>query len=275
MGAYRYGRPHVGYQALMANALLTYTYASGYVTELLSGEFNAPFGRSSHHQVWSQAMVASPVLAGLFGIEAGDGGRRLAIAPQLPASWDRAAVRGLAVGAGRYDVTIERGAGTSTLRVEPRAGTASLPALALAPALPLDARVASVTANGVPVRFESRSVGDVQRVEIAVPAGAGPQTIVIAHSGGTDVDVPLEPLRPGATSQGLRVLRVRPSQDALALTLEGRAGRTYDVPVRTPRRLGSAAGVTVDPVADGALLHVTFDGPPGEYVRREIALPLR
>jgi glycogen debranching enzyme len=35
MGAYRYGRPHVGYQALMANALLTYSGALGYVTELL------------------------------------------------------------------------------------------------------------------------------------------------------------------------------------------------------------------------------------------------
>jgi len=38
MGAYVYGRPHVGYQALMANALLTYTNALGYVTELLSGD---------------------------------------------------------------------------------------------------------------------------------------------------------------------------------------------------------------------------------------------
>src|SRR5918912_4427743 len=52
VGAYRYGRPTVGYQALMANALLTYANALGYVTELLSGDFQAPFGRSSHHQVW-------------------------------------------------------------------------------------------------------------------------------------------------------------------------------------------------------------------------------
>ncbi|MEP6925912.1 MAG: GH116 family glycosyl hydrolase [Pyrinomonadaceae bacterium] len=51
--AYNYGRPHVGNQALMANALLTYSDALGYVTELLSGDFNASFGRSSHHQVWS------------------------------------------------------------------------------------------------------------------------------------------------------------------------------------------------------------------------------
>ncbi len=61
MAAYRYGRPHVGYQALTANALLTFDGALGYVTELLSGDFNAAFGRSSHHQIWSEAMVVTPV----------------------------------------------------------------------------------------------------------------------------------------------------------------------------------------------------------------------
>ena len=48
---------------LMANALLTFQGALGYVTELLSGDFNAPFGRSSHHQVWSEAMVVTPAAA--------------------------------------------------------------------------------------------------------------------------------------------------------------------------------------------------------------------
>ncbi len=67
VGAYRYGRPHIGYQALMGNALLTYANALGYVTELLPGDFNAPFGRSSHHQVWPEAMVVAPTLRGLSG----------------------------------------------------------------------------------------------------------------------------------------------------------------------------------------------------------------
>src|SRR5438094_860529 len=93
MGAYRYGRPHVGYQATMANALLTFDNALGYVTELLSGAFDAPFGRSSHHQVWSEAMVVSPVLRGLLGLEASGGGRVLTFAPQVPADWDSVGVR--------------------------------------------------------------------------------------------------------------------------------------------------------------------------------------
>jgi hypothetical protein len=149
VGAYRYGRPHVGYQALMANALLTYTGALGAVTELLSGDRFAPFGRSSHHQIWSQAMVVSPVMGGLFGVSVERGGKLLSLAPQLPASWDRAALRNLPVGGSRLDAVFERAPGRFTVRVTALSGT--LPeTVAIAPALPLDARVTSVTAGRAP-----------------------------------------------------------------------------------------------------------------------------
>ena len=108
MGAYRYGRPHAGYQAAMANVLLTDQYALGYVTELLSGDFNAPFGRSSHHQVWSEAMVVTPLVRGLLGIEATEGGRTLTFAPQLPADWDRVSATNVPAGEARYDLGLER-----------------------------------------------------------------------------------------------------------------------------------------------------------------------
>ena len=117
MGAYRYGRPHVGYQALMANALLTYEGALGYVTELLSGDFNAAFGRSSHHQVWSEAMVVTPALRGLLGVEISAGGRGLSFAPQFPANWDRVAVRNVAAGDARYDLSLERTAGQESVKI--------------------------------------------------------------------------------------------------------------------------------------------------------------
>jgi glycogen debranching enzyme len=276
VGAYRYGRPHVGYQALMANALLTYTGALGAVTELLSGDRFAPFGRSSHRQIWSQAMVVSPIVSGLFGVEAGDGGRRLTIAPQLPASWDRAALRNLAVGGSRLDALFERAPGRFTVRVTPLAG--ALPAtLAFAPALPLDARVTAVTSGGRPVPFTLRREGDVQRAFVALLPGpqAGPQEVVFAFEGGTEVDVAIEEPRPGAVSEGLRVLRVRPDGEALRLVVEGRAGRAYPLRVRTARTVAAADGVTVTPEPGGASLAIAFEGEAGAYVRREIALPLR
>ena len=39
------------------------------MTELLSGELYQPLGRSSSHQIWSSAMVVTPALRGLFGLD--------------------------------------------------------------------------------------------------------------------------------------------------------------------------------------------------------------
>ena len=76
----------------MQNAGLTWAQDPGAVTELLSGQFFAPLGRSTSHQLWSSAMVISPVLRGLFGLEWDAAANKLTITPSLPAQWDKAAL---------------------------------------------------------------------------------------------------------------------------------------------------------------------------------------
>src|SRR5262249_40860785 len=127
VAAYKHGRPLVGFQSLMANALLTYAGALGDVTELLSGDFATPFGRSSHHQIWSEAMVVTPIVRGLLGLEASDGGRTLQFAPALPATWDRVEARGVRVRGERYDLTFERGAGRAVVRITSRGDRSAAP----------------------------------------------------------------------------------------------------------------------------------------------------
>jgi len=279
VAAYRYGRPHVGHQALMANALLTYTGALGYVTELLSGDFATPFGRSSHHQVWSEAMVVTPTLRGLLGLETTDAGRTLRLAPMLPAAWDRVVVRGIRAGDARYDATIERAADKTVVRLTRRDATASPPRaptrLIVAPALPLDARVRGVTVNGATVKHEVMPIGDVQRVQVATEDRSLTTEVVFSVDEGTDVYVDAQELRGGAESEGLRILRARADAGTLRLTVEGRGGRTYLVGVRTPRRLGTADGVTTTALPGrDPQLHIQFDGTSDAYVRREIVIPL-
>ncbi|HUG53777.1 MAG TPA: GH116 family glycosyl hydrolase, partial [Vicinamibacteria bacterium] len=273
VGAYRYGRPHVGYQALMANALLTYPWALGYVTELLSGRFHAPFGRSSHHQVWSEAMVVAPMVRGLLGIEVGGAGRRLTFAPQLPADWDEVAVRRVGVGNSRVDLAVRRGPGRLEVTADTTAGTP--PALALAPALPLDARVRSVTVDGLEVPVRTRPQGDVQRVEVEVAGTATARRVVVTYDEGTEVYTRHELPEAGSESRGLRILRARAEAGALRLVVEGVAGRSYEVGVRTPRRIGTAPGVSVTPDGRGSRLGVVFDGEADAYVRRTIVLSLQ
>jgi glycogen debranching enzyme len=325
MAAYRHGRPHVGFDALMANALLTETGALGSITELISGEIDAPFGRSSHHQIWSQAMVATPLVRGLLGIDVSHAGTTLTIAPQLPADWRTVHIRRVPAAGALYDVDIERSATHYAITVsrdaakpsaaspsaaatasasEPatvsaaapaaaqapiaaapsmhapaaaRAPTSSTPparspaaaqtlSLTFAPALPLDARVRRVMVNGRAQRFAIEREGDVQRVRVTidrVPLGAAaaggaatPVRLEITHDAGSDVVVPIVTPSAGAQSQGLRILRVTPDRDGLALRVEGRGQRTYTV---TVYQRGIEQRVPI-----------TFEGSPDDYVRRDV-----
>jgi glycogen debranching enzyme len=274
MGAYRYGRPHVGYQALMANALLRSRSALGYVTELLSGDFNSPFGRSSDHQVWSEAMVITPLLRGMLGVEAEAGGRRLRFAPALPADWDRVALKNVAVGSGRYDLALARSAGRMSIELVARQGAPALDLVA-APALPLDARVRSVSVNGAAAKHAVHRSGDVQRVEVVARGASTRSQIVFDYAEGTDVYAPAEPSEPAARSVGLRILRSRADGQALRLLLEGRAGQTYVLRVRTPRALDGGQHYTVKKSSDGWELRVPFEGTTDGYVQREVTVSLR
>ena len=100
LAEYRGNQPLAGYQMLMENANLTWAQDLGADTELLSGDFFVPFGRSTSHQLWSSAMVITPTLRGLFGIDIDAQTKTITVNPHLPANWDRAYIENLALGTG-------------------------------------------------------------------------------------------------------------------------------------------------------------------------------
>jgi glycogen debranching enzyme len=108
LAQYRAGRPLAGYAALMRNVDLTWAQDPGFITEVLSGRFYQPLGRSSSHQLWSSAMVLSPAIRGLFGIDVNAVHRTLDLQPHLPASWDFAELRNVRVGDDLYEITLKR-----------------------------------------------------------------------------------------------------------------------------------------------------------------------
>ncbi|HEY3938492.1 MAG TPA: glycogen debranching protein [Bryobacteraceae bacterium] len=108
LAEYRAGRSLAGYSHLMQNLNLTWEQDLGSVTELLSGEFFQPLGRSSSHQMWSSAMVITPLLRGLFGIDWNAITHTLRVTPHLPAGWDRAQLRHLALGSTEVNLDMER-----------------------------------------------------------------------------------------------------------------------------------------------------------------------
>jgi hypothetical protein len=108
MAEYRAHRPLSAYAHLMQNVNLTWDQDLGSVTELLSGEYYAPLGRSSSHQLWSSAMVITPLVRGLFGLDWNAGTNTLRVTPNLPADWDGAKVSHVAIGSEPMDIEYER-----------------------------------------------------------------------------------------------------------------------------------------------------------------------
>jgi glycogen debranching enzyme len=136
LSEYRNGRSLSGYAHLMQNANLTWFQNPGAVTELLSGEFFAPLGRSTSHQLWSSAMVISPTLRGLFGLRWDAARNTLSISPALPATWDGAKLHRVPFGDGRIEIELKRSgavlevraSGVSGLKLESRlTGASSVP----------------------------------------------------------------------------------------------------------------------------------------------------
>ena len=192
---YRNGRSLSAYAHLMQNADLTWAQDPGAVTELLSGQFFAPLGRSTSHQLWSSAMVISPVLRGLFGLEWDAAGNKLTVTPSLPAEWDRATLRHVPLAGGTVDVEITRSGAMLLVRAS---GSSS-------PSVLLDSRAPGA-------KFSS----GVLRIPLpAVEAG-------LTHA------LP----QPGATTQQMKVIDQQSTANSLTLTLAALANSHQTIMLR-------------------------------------------
>lgn len=204
LAEYRAGRSLSGYSHLMQNAGLTWTQDLGAVTELLSGEFFQPLGRSSSHQLWSSAMVITPLLRGLFGLNWDAPKRTLRVSPSLPAEWDNATIHNVPFGSGHVDLAMERKNGN--LVVQATAHDAGAFCLIPAAAKERSCNEGSLAAHSFTIPLPP--------VELGIPHG-----------------LPLE----GATTSQLKVLDQQVNGRQAVFILAGMAGSVYDLPVRLNR----------------------------------------
>jgi glycogen debranching enzyme len=126
LSEYRRGRSLSGYAHVMQNADLTWAQDLGAVTELLSGEFFRWFGRSTSHQLWSSAMVITPTLRGMFGLEWDAAGKRLSVTPNLPAQWDGAKILNIPIGNSHVALELKRSRTFLSVRLTGEANSVKL-----------------------------------------------------------------------------------------------------------------------------------------------------
>jgi glycogen debranching enzyme len=232
---YRNGRSLSGYAHLMQNADLTWAQDPGAVTELLSGQFFAPLGRSTSHQLWSSAMVISPVLRGLFGLEWNAAANKLTVTPSLPAQWDKAALQHVPFAAGELDLEMKRDGSILTVQAT---GPAASP-------ITLASRTPGAKAKG-------------NLLEIPLPA----------VEVGIDHALPA----PGATTQQMKVIDEQSSRDSLTLTLSAPANshQTILLRVNDPHAKLQSEGAQA-PTGNSSLRPVPVDFGAGEgYVEKTV-----
>lgn len=234
LSEYRNGRSLAGYAHLMQNADLTWVQDLGAVTELLSGEFFRWFGRSTSHQLWSSAMVITPTVRGMFGLEWSAGENKLTVTPRLPAQWDEAKIMGVPVGQSRIGVEAQRNGSTLSIRIRGE--------------------------GSKNIKLQSRAAGaKIQNGELRIPLPA--VELGIAHG------LP----EAGAVTSQMKVLNQQESPRSLRLRLSAPANsyQTLFLRVNDPSIHLRTEGAEVS--ANSAQLRVQFPSGVG-YVEQAVSL---
>jgi len=276
-GEYRYHRAAPGYANLRANALLAFDGSLGHVTEVLSGDDYEPLSTSSPQQIWSAAMVVSPIVKGMLGLETNALEHSVALAPHLPAEWKRFGISNLHacgdVATLRFERTeqeisldAERGAGSGDCKVD------------FAPAVSLRAKVRDAQLDGKPIAVSTvPNLSDQHaRVHFSLGTGKHHLRIRVMDDFAVSFSSNLPPL--GAKSQGLRVLSEAWSaaKDQLTLDLAGAAGRRYLLSVWNPEQIQSVEGGEIERRAEGTQIGVTIGSNGADpYPRQKLTIRLR
>ena len=227
---YRYHQVFPAYANLRANALLALDGSLGHVTEVLSGDYYQPLSTSSPHQIWSAAMVVSPLLRGMFGLSTDAMHHTLTFAPHLPADWPRFSIGNVRLGKNTVFLHYKKTDEGIVLETGLTSGNEEC-AVEFRPAISLKARVQRVDLNGKPIPFQVETRESDQHIVVRFPITTGKYILRIRLL--DDFEFSEQSALPmlGSASGGLRVLSETwsASRDQLTLEVSGAAGGEYEL----------------------------------------------
>jgi glycogen debranching enzyme len=242
VGEYRYHHEHAAYANLRANALLALDGSPGHVTEVLSGDYYQPLSTSSPHQIWSAAMVVSPLLKGMLGFSTDAKSATVTLVPHLPADWNTFSITNVHAGDAALNLHYSRAPGTIELRIE-NTGTQNC-TVEFNPAVSPRAKIRSVEMNGHAVPFHIAANPSDQHVVTKVSAAKGTTTLRIRLTEDFGVSYHAELPQLGTPGEGLRITSEEwsASKDQLSLSVSGIPGRTYQLEVANASQVESVDG---------------------------------
>jgi glycogen debranching enzyme len=261
VAGYRYHRVHYGYENLMANAELAHTGSPGRTTEVLSGDYYTQLSTSTPHQIWSSAMVISPLLRGMMGLEVNALSATVAFAPHVPAGWSEFAIDNVKVGSTELDLTYHVVGDDITLEVQ-RHGSGKVD-LFFSPAISPRARVLAAEVNAQKVTPKISTNDSDQHPTFPVPITADKTTVHLRVAGNFAIGYPYPVPADGAASTALKFVSRQWSatHDQLQLQLAGVSGQTYRLPLFNAPSGIAVRGAKIVKPGGGLAIEVAF--PPG------------
>ena len=272
VGEYRYHRPLPAYLNLRANALLALDGSPGHVTEVLSGDYYQPLSTASPHQIWSAAMVVSPLLRGLFGLRADAATHTLLFAPHVPGDWIGFAIKHMRIADCALDLRYKKASDAITLELT-RTGAGDCN-LEFSPAVSPLAQVTGAQLNGHPAQFRLEPSATDQHVTVKLSVPTGQSTLRIAVRNDFSMAISSQLPALGTASRGLRIFNESwsASHDRLDVDVEGVAGSAYDLRLFNAEKLARVEGAVK---SDGGPAKLTISMPPGSpgtYVQQKVTL---
>jgi glycogen debranching enzyme len=271
---YRYHQTFPAYANLRANALLALDGSLGHVTEVLSGDYYQPLSTSSPHQIWSAAMVVSPLLRGMLGLETDAIHRTVRLTPHIPADWTRFSIENVRLGKNVLQFNYNKSDEGILLETGLTSGTEEC-TVEFRPAISLRTKVQTVELNGKAVPFQVETRAGDHHIVVQFPVKLGKYTLRIRllNDFGLSDDSILPVL--GSTSRGLRVLSETwsASRDQLTLEVSGAAGSEYELSVWNPGEIQSVEGAEFNPSAGKKTIGIRIprsDSEPYPHVKVNI-----
>ncbi len=228
------------------------------------------FATSSPHQIWSAAMVISPILRGMFGLQTDVEKHLVALAPHVPANWTSFAIRNVHVGDVGVDFQFHKT--TDSLVLETKRSGSGDCWVEFSPALSLRTKIVSAEMDGKPIPFKVQLNNNDQHLYIRFQVGGSGSSVVvrIKNDFGLALDNELPPL--GSASRGLRVIAEswNSARTQLSVDISGLASSAYELDVRNSGQITSVDGATLGKT--GKLQIQMIPGTVDTYVTQKVVM---
>ena len=273
---YRYHQEFAAYENLRANALLALDGSLGHVAEVLSGDYYQPLSTNSPHQIWSAAMVISPVVKGMFGLEKDATKKNLRFVPHVPADWTDFKIANVRVGDSTVDLSYHKALGEITLEATRTGGECELE---FDPALANSALNVRVDVNGRQQSFDQNISAQHHHAKIKTALKEGKNVIHLRMANDFGLSYASRLPELGSESMDLRIIAEEMGDMTAPMELEmaGRAGTTYELAVWNAALIESVeGGELLKNSASIGKLRIRFVGNAGEgYMHQKVVIHLR